>query len=231
MSEAAFAWCAGTENKGLENDPMKVTVDSDKLSITRGKLFVFLSTLAVIAGLFAFGVLFVSLGKDGGAGAFFMAVFGWFFVGVGMLALFTFGRYLLGLRNQSAITLLQADHEGLTLAPLTGMTPALYPWSAIDHIILTRKLVNRGTSETGYSWNQGVIYLREPATDLGLVERGRRQIWKSPKGQNLIQVDVPKHAMSRIQAELARLSGMKVPVSLASRLLLDYAEDEELLEV
>ena len=209
---------------------MKVIVDGDKLLISRGKLSVLVSTLAVIAGLCAFGVLFVSLGKDGGPGASFMTFFGWFFIGVGTLALFSFGRYLHGLRDQSAIILLQADHEGLTVAPLAGMTPALYPWSAIERIVRTRKLVSRNASETGYSWNQAVIYLHEPATDLGLMERGRRRIWKSPKGKNLLQVDMPKHAMPRVQAELARLSGMKIPVSLASRLLLDYRKTEERLE-
>ena len=215
----------------MENsNAVRVTTDRDELVIARGKLSVLLSTLAVIVGLFAFGVLFVSLARDDGAGTTFMSVFGWFFIGVGMLALFSLGRYLLGLRDQSAVIMLKANREGLMIAPLAGMAPALYPWSAIEHIVLTRKLVSRGMGETSHSWNQAVIYLHEPATDLGLFERSRHQIWKSPKGKNLMQVDVPKRSMERVQAELARLSGMKVPVSLGSRLLLDYAQDEEHLD-
>lgn len=209
---------------------MKVTVDGNRLQIIRSKLFVLLSTLAVITALFVFGVLFVWLGRDGDAGATFMTVGGWFFVSAGVLALFSLRRYLLALRYQTGVILLQADRNGLTLAPLTGMKPAKFPWSAIDRIVLARKLISRSTGENSYSWNQAIVYLREPAADLNLIERARRQIWKSPKGQNLIQVDVPKHAMSSIQAELARLSGMKIPVTLASRLLLDYAKDEERLE-
>ena len=41
---------------------MKVTVDGNRLQIIRSKLFVLLSTLAVITALFVFGVLFVWLG-------------------------------------------------------------------------------------------------------------------------------------------------------------------------
>lgn len=186
---------------------------------------VLLFTIAIAICCLVFGVTFVIVGKA----HVFMQIIGGLFAIAGVLMVVGLPKFYRKMQREGGAILLRADPHGLTLAPVLNMEAARYPWSDIERIVLTNKLITRETGERGYASNQAIVYFRRGGQqdDIKLLQRSRSQIWKSPKGRNVCIVDLPKQGSEQIKAALGRFAAKTSEVLAYSGVTFDYVNDDE----
>ena len=173
----------------------------------------------------AFGVTFSYVGKDD----LFPQIFGGVFIIVGALILLGLPKYNRTMKDEGGAVLLSANREGLSIAPLLNMKQITYSWQDVSRIVLTKKLIIKELGERSYTWNQVIVYFRrgESVGNIGLLDRSRNQIWKSPKGYNISVVDFPKNEIDTIKNSLHRFSSSNSEVSSYDKVYFNYSEDTE----
>lgn len=199
-----------------------------ELILYREKYGVIAYALALALVCLGFGVVFIYLAD----GNLFMQIFGGFFALIGVLLLSSLPRCGRRLQSDDGAVLLRASREGLALAPVLNMAPVHYDWQAIERIVLTGKLVTRQYSETGYSWNQLLVFFRtdtdtaaSPWADI--LDNSRRQRFLTPSGQDVSTVDFPKRERARIANALRTLAPQQVDIQTCKRVEFDYKDTHE----
>ncbi len=199
-----------------------------ELILYRDKYGVIAYALALALACLGFGLGFIYLAE----GKVVMQIFGGFFALVGVLLLAGLPRYGRRLRSDDGAVLLRASREGLALAPVLNMAPVHYDWPAIERIVLTGKLVTRQYSETGYSWNQLLVFFRTDTDTTAsqwadILDNSRRQRFLAPSGQRVSILDFPKRERARIANTLRTFAPQQVDIQTCKRVEFDYKANRE----
>jgi hypothetical protein len=204
---------------------IKIRSSEDQLVVYREKTGVFIYGIFLAIGCIAFGVTFAYVGKDD----LFPLIFGSVFTLVGALILLGSPKYYRTMKSEGGAELLNANREGLSIAPILNMTPVKYAWADVSRIWLTEKLITKNTNEKMSSRNQAIVYFRrgQLSDNVNLIDRSRRQLWKSPKGYNIFVVDVPKGFIDHVKEALIRLSSSNSEISSFNNVFFDYVSDTE----
>ncbi|MDH5327172.1 MAG: hypothetical protein OEZ68_18340 [Gammaproteobacteria bacterium] len=207
---------------------IKIVEKSNGVVVYREKYGVMVVVLLLAMAFLGFGITFIKLAEF----SWFPVVFGGFFTAVGLYLICRAPGYFLQIKKQGGAILLSADKKGLNLSPILNMEPVHYAWAEIERIVLTEKFRTKENRKRSFSWNLAIIYIKRDSSQriLGLLERSRMRVWKSPQGFDICSVDVPPRKLDALQQALLRFSGRGVEISVCPLVLFDYISGEERLE-
>ena len=204
---------------------VKARYDDEQLLIYREKSSVIAVGILMCIFCSGFGAVFTYLaGED-----VFPKVFGSIFILFGVLLLVTLPKFYKKMSDEQGAVLLLANKDGLALAPLLNMPLHRYDWQDISRVVLAKKLVTKSLGEKEYCWNLAIVYFRAGIAEdnLNLIERSSKQVWRSPQGDNVSVVDIPKDDMATIEQALTKFARQNSDVSSCTRVLFDYIDDTE----
>lgn len=102
-------------------------------------------------------------------------------------------------------------------------------WEAISRIILTKKLTSKtGFGSSNYSWNNLVIYFKYPNhKEIGFIKNESKRVFKSPKGDDLTVLKIPKGHEMELTEALYLLSNNRCSVKNWGKVIFNYQTKEE----
>ena len=124
---------------------------------------------------------------------------------------------------------LSASKNNLLLAPNMGMKPVSYKWSKISKIILAKLYIDRDSDGVSKTKNTAIIYFQgfEGNTSIGIIERNKLGISRTPKKEDIIIIRLPKGELFLIQQKLKSFSPKQFKIEIFSKVEFDYKTENE----
>ena len=207
---------------------IKVRINKNNIELYR-ETKVAILILAFTTFLFLlFGIIFSWLSqKDNGMAVVFLA-FGVLFGVIGLFLINASIKQLAKLKKTNGFILFHADFKGLSLTPNLGMDTTHYNWDEISRIVLTKEITNNSSNSTRRrkSYSTIIVYFKNIGS-LSLIERSKRDIWKTPKGFDYMALNLSKNRHSEIQQKITSLSRNAVKAELYKSVFFTYNKPEE----
>lgn len=205
---------------------IKIRSEENKFELYRDKKSVTNTRFLLAAATIISGLLFSYLGV-GNEKAFYFLIIGIVFIFLGTLSLFlTLHQHKIVKDNEGFIHL-SATKDGLSLAADMGMPLAHYPWEQISKIILAKTFVSdEGINGKSYSPDVALFYLQNLET-VHTEEREKYRIKESPKGSDVITLELPKDVLLTIKQKLDYFSKGSTVIDIYRTVEFSYLKNDE----
>ena len=196
----------------IRQNKKEIEIYRDANSVT-----LFTNLLSFVTILFGVGFLYIGYTEKNSIP---FLIGGSFFTFMGFFLFITALKAHKKMKKNNGFIHLSATEKGLSLAPNMGMETKLYSWEQVSRIVLAKLFIS--DSDDGIkSKNIAIIYVLG-FDGIGLIERSKAQIWKTPKNNNAILIGLPAEQLSTIQHNLTSISRRKIKAELYSRVEFIY---------
>ncbi len=201
---------------------IKIRQNKKELQIYRDTNSVTLFTILLSVTAIIFGIGFIYIGYSEKYSIAFL-IGGSIFSFLGLFLLLTTKKEHKKMKENNGFIHLSATEKGVSLAPKMGMMEErLYSWEQVSRIVLTKLFIS--DSDDGIkSKNIAIVYL-QGFDNIGLIERSKADIWKTPENNNVIMISLPAEQLAIIQQSLISISQKKVKVEFYSRVEFIYSK-------
>lgn len=173
-----------------------------------------------------FGIVFTQLMPDD----IYPRFFGIMFIAAGILIMLGLPKYYAKYKNKVGAVIFEANENGISESHPLDTLENKYLWNSIEKIILTSKYVEKGLDSDGasYSWNVMLIFFNKNTKNrVGFIQRSKKQISISPKGNDFITISLPKSGLNEIKEKLDSLAKNKIEILVCKRIEFHYGKDIE----
>lgn len=184
--------------------------------------FGFLASVVCIG----FGAVFSTLMSDD----IYPRLFGVVFIAAGILIMLGLPKYYAKNKNKVGAVIFEANENGISESFPLDTLENTYLWNSIEKIILTSKYIEKGLDSDGtsYSWNIMLIFFNKNTKNkVNLIQRSKKQIGISPKGNDFITIPLPTSGLNEIKEKLDFLAKNKIKSLVCKRIEFNYDKDIE----